>query len=116
MDGLARLELRKAKQGSKSSRRFHEMHVGVLRCVRTEDRPLQSSPMSKRHNGPVRLSRNAVRHLDLAFAGIWREWHGDRRAKKEPNVGLHRLGAFLTTEPNRVVSSWSTPTGRAHRT
>jgi putative SOS response-associated peptidase YedK len=37
------------------------------------------------------------------FAGIWREWQGDRGTKKEPNVGLHRLYAFLTTEPNGVV-------------
>jgi putative SOS response-associated peptidase YedK len=39
----------------------------------------------------------------LAFAGIWREWQGDRGTKKAPDVGLHRLYAFLTTEPNGIV-------------
>jgi putative SOS response-associated peptidase YedK len=37
------------------------------------------------------------------FAGIWREWEGDRGTKKAPNVGKHKLYSFLTTEPNGVV-------------
>ena len=37
------------------------------------------------------------------FAGIWREWQGDHGTIKHPNVGLHRLYSFLTTEPNGVV-------------
>jgi len=37
------------------------------------------------------------------FAGIWREWQGDVGTIKTPNVGLHRLYAILTTEPNGVV-------------
>src|SRR5262249_8354209 len=41
--------------------------------------------------------------LPFFFAGIWGEWQGDRGTKKEPNVGLHRVFAFLTTEPNGVV-------------
>lgn len=41
--------------------------------------------------------------LPFFFAGIWREWHGDRGTKAKPDVGLHRLYAFLTTEPNAVV-------------
>jgi putative SOS response-associated peptidase YedK len=41
--------------------------------------------------------------LPFFFAGIWREWQGVRGTKKAPNVGLHRLYAFLTTEPNGVV-------------
>jgi putative SOS response-associated peptidase YedK len=41
--------------------------------------------------------------LPFFFAGIWREWQGDRGTKKAPNVRLHRLYAFLTTEPNGVV-------------
>jgi putative SOS response-associated peptidase YedK len=41
--------------------------------------------------------------LPFFFAGIWREWQGDRGTKKAPNVGLHRLFALLTTEPNGVV-------------
>lgn len=37
------------------------------------------------------------------FAGIWREWEGDRGTKKAPNVGRHKLYSFLTTEPNGIV-------------
>jgi len=38
------------------------------------------------------------------FAGIWREWQGDVGTIKDPNVGLHRLFAILTTEPNGTVA------------
>ncbi len=38
------------------------------------------------------------------FAGIWREWQGDHGTIKAPNVGLHRLFAILTTEPNGIVA------------
>jgi len=38
------------------------------------------------------------------FAGIWREWQGDVGTIKAPNVGLHRLFAILTTEPNGTVA------------
>jgi putative SOS response-associated peptidase YedK len=41
--------------------------------------------------------------LPFFFAGIWREWQGDRGTKKAPNVNLHRLYAFLTTDPNAIV-------------
>ena len=37
------------------------------------------------------------------FAGIWREWEGDRGTKKAPNVGRHNLYSFLTTSPNGIV-------------
>ncbi len=37
------------------------------------------------------------------FAGIWREWKGDRGTKEAPNVGKHLLFSFLTTEPNGGV-------------
>lgn len=37
------------------------------------------------------------------FAGIWREWEGDRGTKKAPNVGRHKLYSFLTTSPNGIV-------------
>jgi len=37
------------------------------------------------------------------FAGIWREWEGDRGTKAKPNVGRHKLFSFLTTEPNGIV-------------
>src|SRR5438105_4681246 len=41
--------------------------------------------------------------LSFFFAGVWREWQGDVGTIKQPNVGLHRLYAILTTEPNGVV-------------
>jgi putative SOS response-associated peptidase YedK len=37
------------------------------------------------------------------FAGVWREWQGDVGTIKAPNLGLHRLFAILTTEPNGTV-------------
>ncbi|SEP26391.1 Putative SOS response-associated peptidase YedK [Rhodospirillales bacterium URHD0017] len=37
------------------------------------------------------------------FAGIWREWEGDRGTKAKPNVGRHKLYSFLTTAPNGIV-------------
>lgn len=37
------------------------------------------------------------------FAGLWREWEGDRGTKAKPNVGRHKLYSFLTTAPNRIV-------------
>lgn len=39
------------------------------------------------------------------FAGIWRDWEGVRGTKKAPEVGTHRLFAFLTTEPNAEVAA-----------
>lgn len=39
----------------------------------------------------------------FAFAGIWTDWNGTRGTKANPEIGAHRLYAFLTTEPNRVV-------------
>ncbi|HYD86263.1 MAG TPA: SOS response-associated peptidase family protein [Vitreimonas sp.] len=39
----------------------------------------------------------------LAFAGIWRNWTGDYGSKKEPNVGMHKLFGFLTTDANDLV-------------
>jgi putative SOS response-associated peptidase YedK len=41
--------------------------------------------------------------LPFYFAGIWRDWEGDRGTKAKPNVARHRLYAFLTTEPNGIV-------------
>lgn len=37
------------------------------------------------------------------FAGIWREWEGDRGTKAKPNIKKHLLYSFLTTDPNGVV-------------
>ena len=32
------------------------------------------------------------------FAGIWREWEGDRGTKSAPDVGTHLVFNFLTTD------------------
>ena len=37
------------------------------------------------------------------FAGIWREWEGDRGTKAKPNVGRHKLFSILTTAANGIV-------------
>jgi putative SOS response-associated peptidase YedK len=39
----------------------------------------------------------------MYFAGIMSEFYGDYGSKKEPNVGVHHLFSFLTTEPNALV-------------
>jgi len=39
----------------------------------------------------------------MYFAGLWRNWDGDRGPKSKPVAGPHRLFAFLTCEPNGVV-------------
>lgn len=35
------------------------------------------------------------------FAGIWREWEGDRGTKAAPDVGKHLLFSFLTTDASQ---------------
>jgi putative SOS response-associated peptidase YedK len=40
----------------------------------------------------------------MFFAGIWRDWAGDRGPKSKPVAGPHRIFAFLTCEPNGVVA------------
>ena len=40
----------------------------------------------------------------FAFAGLWRPWEGVRGTKADPAEGSHQLFAFLTCEPNAVVS------------
>lgn len=40
----------------------------------------------------------------MFFAGIWRDWPGDRGPKSKPVAGPHRIFAFLTCEPNGVVA------------
>ena len=39
------------------------------------------------------------------FAGIWTTWRGTRGSGRTPRPGEHQLFAFLTTEPNAVVSA-----------
>ncbi len=40
----------------------------------------------------------------MFFAGIWRDWPGDRGPRAKPVAGPHRIVAFLTCEPNAVVA------------
>ena len=38
------------------------------------------------------------------FAGIWRPWTGARGLKVNPEIGEHKVFAFLTCEPNAIVA------------
>jgi putative SOS response-associated peptidase YedK len=40
----------------------------------------------------------------MFFAGIWREWEGNRGTKTAPNVGNHLVFSFLTTEASHDVA------------
>ncbi len=40
----------------------------------------------------------------MFFAGIWREWEGDRGTKTVPDVGKHLLFSFLTTDASPDVA------------
>jgi putative SOS response-associated peptidase YedK len=39
----------------------------------------------------------------FAFAGLWKEFKGDRGLKSKPAPGPHLVYGFLTTEPNGIV-------------
>lgn len=39
----------------------------------------------------------------MFFAGIWREWEGDRGTKAVPDVGKHTVFSFLTTDASEDV-------------
>jgi putative SOS response-associated peptidase YedK len=39
----------------------------------------------------------------MFFAGIWREWQGDRGTKAAPDVGTHLVFSFLTTDASPDV-------------
>jgi putative SOS response-associated peptidase YedK len=39
----------------------------------------------------------------MFFAGIWREWEGDRGTKAVPDVGKHLVFSFLTTDASPDV-------------
>jgi putative SOS response-associated peptidase YedK len=39
----------------------------------------------------------------MFFAGIWREWEGDRGTKTLPDVGTHLVFSFLTTDASPDV-------------
>jgi putative SOS response-associated peptidase YedK len=40
----------------------------------------------------------------MFFAGIWREWEGDRGTKTVPDVGTHLVFSFLTTDASPDVA------------
>jgi len=40
----------------------------------------------------------------MFFAGIWREWEGDRGTKAVPDVGKHLVFSFLTTDASEDVA------------
>jgi putative SOS response-associated peptidase YedK len=40
----------------------------------------------------------------MFFAGIWREWEGDRGTKTIPDVGRHLVFSFLTTDASQDVA------------
>jgi len=40
----------------------------------------------------------------MCFAGIWREWEGDRGTKAIPDVGKHMVFSFLTTDASPDVA------------
>jgi putative SOS response-associated peptidase YedK len=39
----------------------------------------------------------------MFFAGIWREWEGDRGTKAAPDIGKHLVFSFLTTDASPDV-------------
>jgi putative SOS response-associated peptidase YedK len=40
----------------------------------------------------------------MFFAGIWREWEGDRGTQMAPNFGKHLVFSFLTTDASHDVA------------
>lgn len=40
----------------------------------------------------------------MFFAGIWREWEGDRGTKTAPDLGKHSVFSFLTTDASPDVA------------
>ena len=40
----------------------------------------------------------------MFFAGIWREWEGDRGTKTAPDIGKHLVFSFLTTDASPDVA------------
>jgi putative SOS response-associated peptidase YedK len=39
----------------------------------------------------------------MFFAGIWREWEGDRGTEAAPDIGKHLVFSFLTTDASPDV-------------
>ena len=71
----------------------------------------RASDPSYSDSGRTQCDATAIEYTLIAlpffFAGIWREWTGDRGTIAKPDVGKHRLYAFLTTDPNgERVHGW----------
>jgi putative SOS response-associated peptidase YedK len=50
------------------------------------------------------FARDESRPL-MFFAGIWREWEGDRGTEAAPDIGKHLVFSFLTTDASPDVKS-----------
>ena len=69
--------------------------------------PITSFAEPDNNRGPRSIwtwfARDESRPL-MFFAGIWREWEGDRGTKAAPDVGQHLLFSFLTTDASPDVA------------
>ena len=68
--------------------------------------PVTSFAEPDNNQGPKSIwtwfARDESRSL-MFFAGIWREWEGDRGTKAAPDVGTHLVFSFLTTDASPDV-------------
>jgi putative SOS response-associated peptidase YedK len=69
--------------------------------------PVTSFAEPDNNQGPRSIwtwfARDETRPL-MFFAGIWREWEGDRGKKTIPDVGKHLVFSFLTTDASPDVA------------
>jgi putative SOS response-associated peptidase YedK len=69
--------------------------------------PVTSFAEPDNNQGPKSIwtwfARDESRPL-MFFAGIWREWEGDRGTKAVPDVGRHLVFSFLTTDASPDVA------------
>jgi putative SOS response-associated peptidase YedK len=69
--------------------------------------PVTSFAEPDNNQGPKSIwtwfARDETRPL-MFFAGIWREWEGDRGTKKAPDVGRHLVFSSLTTDASPDVA------------
>ena len=69
--------------------------------------PVTSFAEPDNNQGPKSIwtwfARDEGRPL-MFFAGIWREWEGDRGTKANPDVGKHLVFSFLTTDASPDVA------------
>jgi len=70
--------------------------------------PVTSFAEPDNNNGPISIwtwfARDDSRPL-MFFAGIWREWEGDRGTRSAPDVGTHLVFSFLTTDASPDVKA-----------